>query len=404
MLRQLFAIITALISFTGCELIESLGSSCSCDDPRGHEGSLDCQGDNEVIECVATAYESGTETEYSCHWEHDTYCDHGCADGECMACQPDCDGRQCGDDGCEGSCGQCEGDLVCDEMSGLCGDVTCESTRQLACGDRIDLNFAGADATNDIIFNGCLWDIDFFNGTGPEMVFSFEDSEAYSVSIETHSSDYLINLLTPGLSGACALSECIDSAFYDIHSPVPSDGRLFVVLETEAPPSETLDLEVRCGARHCVPDLGLECGDQLENINIETFPVANDILAHGCTRDWTYATTGNTVVFSFESTDDQRLSLGLTNGFAIFLIDADESGNCDVDLCTEPNYGFDVSAGQSYFFLVQRWSAEEPIFDVSLECCVRDCDALECGDDGCGGLCGTCADDAFCQNGICVSP
>lgn len=403
MFRLLFAILV-LSTMTACEILESLGANCSCDDPSGREGSTDCQGENEIIECVATAYEVGTETEYSCHWEHDTYCDHGCSDGECMECQPDCEGRQCGSDGCEGSCGHCEGEFVCDETSGRCGAVTCEPTRQLACGDRIEgLTFSGGDATDDIIFNGC-GGLDFFNGTGPEMVFSFDDPDAYSVSIETGSIDTLINILTPSPDGGCALMGCTNSGVFDIHSPVPSDGRLYVLIETEMVPSEPLDLEVRCGTRYCVPDLALECGDQIENINIDTFPVANNILAHGCTQDWTYNRPGNIVVFSFESNDDQHLNVGLSNGFMINLVAPDETGTCDVARCIEPHYGYNVTAGRTYFFLVQHRSGDDRHFSLSLECCVRECEARECGDDGCGGICGTCAEDAFCQNGICITP
>jgi hypothetical protein len=35
-------------------------------------------------------------------------------------CQPNCLGRECGDDGCGGSCGQCPGAWVCDDKSGTC--------------------------------------------------------------------------------------------------------------------------------------------------------------------------------------------------------------------------------------------------------------------------------------------
>ncbi len=34
-------------------------------------------------------------------------CKHGCAKGKCTACQPACKGKQCGADGCGGSCGKC---------------------------------------------------------------------------------------------------------------------------------------------------------------------------------------------------------------------------------------------------------------------------------------------------------
>ncbi|MGC4119476.1 MAG: hypothetical protein QM765_33890 [Myxococcales bacterium] len=45
-----------------------------------------------------------------------------CDEGNCTlpACKPQCDGKQCGPDGCEGSCGECPSDAVCDVASGQC--------------------------------------------------------------------------------------------------------------------------------------------------------------------------------------------------------------------------------------------------------------------------------------------
>ena len=40
--------------------------------------------------------------------------------------------------------------------------------------------------------------------------------------------------------------------------------------------------------------------------------------------------------------------------------------------------------------------AEEPT-------CTPECDGAECGDDGCGGVCGTCGSDDVCSDGECVS-
>lgn len=37
----------------------------------------------------------------------DTPCAHGCANGACQGCTRNCTGRECGDDGCGGSCGSC---------------------------------------------------------------------------------------------------------------------------------------------------------------------------------------------------------------------------------------------------------------------------------------------------------
>lgn len=47
----------------------------------------------------------------------------------CEGCAAQCDGRECGDDGCGGSCGGCEGDVAC--VAGLC-EIGCEP----ACADR----------------------------------------------------------------------------------------------------------------------------------------------------------------------------------------------------------------------------------------------------------------------------
>jgi len=37
-----------------------------------------------------------------------------CVEGECVACQPDCSGRECGADGCGGSCGTCDANSTCE--------------------------------------------------------------------------------------------------------------------------------------------------------------------------------------------------------------------------------------------------------------------------------------------------
>jgi hypothetical protein len=42
-------------------------------------------------------------------------------------------------------------------------------------------------------------------------------------------------------------------------------------------------------------------------------------------------------------------------------------------------------------------------FVGSYQSCRPDCDAKTCGDDGCGGSCGSCADDETCSAGICTS-
>ncbi|MGI6681750.1 MAG: N-acetylmuramoyl-L-alanine amidase [Myxococcota bacterium] len=60
-------------------------------------------------------------------------CQHGCADGICINCQPQCDGKECGDDGCEGFCGVCDADKSC--VEGQC--VCIPEHHQDCCGERL---------------------------------------------------------------------------------------------------------------------------------------------------------------------------------------------------------------------------------------------------------------------------
>ena len=51
-----------------------------------------------------------------------THCQAGCSEGECLACLPDCAGKECGDDGCGASCGACDEGFSCQA-----GNCTCVS-------------------------------------------------------------------------------------------------------------------------------------------------------------------------------------------------------------------------------------------------------------------------------------
>ncbi|MBM4397947.1 MAG: formylglycine-generating enzyme family protein [Deltaproteobacteria bacterium] len=63
-----------------------------------------------------------------------TDCPLGCAADKCVVCKSDCTDRECGDDGCGGSCGNCSGGKVCKDgacaclpgaYTGCCGGGVC---------------------------------------------------------------------------------------------------------------------------------------------------------------------------------------------------------------------------------------------------------------------------------------
>ncbi|MCX7944268.1 MAG: hypothetical protein N2746_07160 [Deltaproteobacteria bacterium] len=47
-------------------------------------------------------------------------CEYGCENGMCKNCTPDCLNKQCGDDGCGGSCGNCNDNAYCSEYRCKC--------------------------------------------------------------------------------------------------------------------------------------------------------------------------------------------------------------------------------------------------------------------------------------------
>ncbi len=55
-----------------------------------------------------------------------------CQAGECVPCQPECAGKQCGDDGCGGSCGMCPGTSSCEVPTGICL-CECPATEEPVC-------------------------------------------------------------------------------------------------------------------------------------------------------------------------------------------------------------------------------------------------------------------------------
>ncbi|RLB57566.1 MAG: hypothetical protein DRI90_17895 [Deltaproteobacteria bacterium] len=98
----------------GCDVMGVIGNNgpVAPDDQVCVPHERDCDG-NAVIMCSDTGSA----------WELANECAQGCSAGLCMTeCSPDCSEKDCGDDGCAGSCGTCTGSQqLC--LDGLC---TCQ--------------------------------------------------------------------------------------------------------------------------------------------------------------------------------------------------------------------------------------------------------------------------------------
>ena len=108
------------------------GEVCGADGACGGGEELDCGDEDPCTEdmclpevgCSNPALEEGTS------------CGEGltCQAGDCL-CEPQCDGRECGDDGCDGSCGGCD------------AGESCEDGQCTAAG--------GCDDGNEVDWDGC---------------------------------------------------------------------------------------------------------------------------------------------------------------------------------------------------------------------------------------------------------
>jgi hypothetical protein len=108
-----------------------------------------------------------------------------CEAGTCIVdCLPECDGKECGDDGCEGSCGDCLGDTKC--VGGKCvlpGSNEC-------------------DDGNDILWDGC---------TSGEL------------------SEFRVNTFTPGQQANPRVAAFSDSGYVVVWGSYDQDGSLWGV-------------------------------------------------------------------------------------------------------------------------------------------------------------------------------
>ncbi len=100
-------------------------------------------------------------------------------------------------------------------------------------------------------------------------------------------------------------------------------------------------------------------------------------------------TAGERVIAMGESADDEAsalLSITAADGLCV--------GNCQ----GTPNHG----GCQCDAACVEQGDCCADACDSCGHCCVPDCDGKDCGDDGCGNTCGTCAADESCAQGACT--
>lgn len=262
-----------------------------------------------------------------------------------LACVPQCDFRACGNDGCGGSCGECDGILVCDDASQECVEPSpweppppfcTPDCTELQCGDDGCGGLCGECADGLGCAGGlclCIPSCDGRScgddGCGGSCGTCGEEAECSEAGACECVSDCEV--------GSCGVDQCgnVCGTCDDPNQPICNTQ------------SNT------CMAQ-CVPNCnGRECGDD------------------GCG--------------------------GICGEFACGGGDScDADGQCVcIPDCAGNSCGDDGCGGVC-------GSCADGLGCAEGACeCISQCDGLSCGDDGCGGSCGTCVTGA-CTGGECL--
>ena len=300
----------------------------------GRDSPCDCGDCGDYQECKSN--------KCSCKFEgcEDECCPQGliCFAGAC--CAADCVNNQCGDDGCGGSCGDCDGNAECIQADG--GDWIC-----------FDL-----------------------------------DAQCLKACVEEGADCGTINYPWLEWEGECECGECGQLAQCAANLCVCD----FVDCDGDCCPETEICFEDACCQPSCE---GLECGPDACGVDCGTCGETQVCENNACVCDFEQCgelccTEGQVC---FEEQCCQPDCTGLECGLEACGVDCGACGQhelcqnnscmCEFEGCGEVCCG----EGQVCF--------EE-------QCCQSDCSGLECGPDTCGVDCGTCGDNQSCENNVCT--
>jgi hypothetical protein len=385
---------------------------CVSDEDCGKADTYKCSDDEMgVLTCE--------EVEDGClKWSEPEACDAGwaCADGECYeVCLPVCDGKVCGDDGCEGSCGECDineqctpdGLCVCQETSILCGELCCDAGQtcleEVCCTPMCDNKVCGDD--------GCGGSC---GECGTNETCS-DDGQCKCVEESTLCVEICCDNGQVCFEDACCAAMCEDKECGDngcggtcgecgLNEGCTSQGQCMCVMGSTPCGDACCENGLVCFEEECCASIcdGKVCGDDGCGGSCGECGANAECNAEGqclCVAD-------------SELCDD----VCCDNGQVCF------DGSCCAPMCDGKDCGTDgcggfcgqcgLNQGCTSQGICLCVAESEPCNDVCCNlgdicfdgsCCALDCDGKECGTDGCGGACGQCGYLLACnETGQCV--
>jgi hypothetical protein len=213
-------------------------------------------------------------------------------------------------------------------------------------------------------------------------------------------------------------------------------GAIYSIYATYSGGSCTPDCSGKnCGDDGCGGSCGTCSGDQTCQSGVCTDPPASGCTVISGGGSWTGSTSGESneldgychanassgigdVCYEWTATVDgshqfDTCSSNTNFDTMLYLYNADGTQelicNDDEDAICAGNrsiFDYNVTQGQTYRIYVDGYD-EEGAFELTITApagCTPDCSGKNCGDDGCGGSCGTCSGDQTCQSGVCTDP
>lgn len=315
-----------------CGAIDNCGNTCdsaNCISPSDVCKNKDC------TDVLKNTDEQKNETDSS-NTETKCKCPNGslCKNGIC--CDPNCDGKNCGDDGCGGVCGICQSGSVC--RNGICCDPNCHGKN---CGELNDCGHK-CDGPCPNPFHYCLNKTCVLK-TGSEVGNTCDVNTFCPLGYMCNRGTCCdINIISPNLTDGDPC-KCFEDCTNKNCGKLSGCG--LRVCKTGLCPSGQICINGICQTEKCIPNcVNKDCGD--------------DGCGGSCGEcNWALA----------KRCINGQCKVCLNNCFRKFRGESDGCGG----ICTP-------------------------------EKCLPDCTNKNCGDNGCGGVCGTCLDGRqICENGTC---
>ncbi len=332
--------------------------------------------------------------------------------GDACDCMPDCEdaGKECGDDGCGGSCGHCgEGqvcvDFICDTaeegiscLEGFECVLACEGDPWECYPDCRDQVRPSEEQSIRRLF-GCMGDgVCEEISTGCAQDRCAEQYEDCAHGCQPSCSGVVCGDDGCGGScGECAVDEVCDGGECRVCEPYCGEGRQCGDDGCGGTCGECAPEEV-CEHGECRPDetSDLSC--------IEVFmcllqcETQDESCTHECQRRLDQTQLGSLValVNCFNDSDCDPENTECIQAACSELWAECEGGGCE-RLCDDKQCGDDGCGGSC-----GECPGGEICVDYYCQDCDPECAGRDCGDDGCGGSCGECSEGMSCQDGTCV--